>query len=858
MALSKLKSQIFKTKYFGFVIGLALFLIFLYATIFRVPIVNLFEQYFLDFNFRLKTGSITTEQIVGAPQTNLNLKVSDDIILIGIDNEALDKLGKWPFPRAYEATLLNAITRISRPENRERAVFLDMNFIEKDEKTPENDVLLIESIKANGRVYLESFFQETDFQQSLLKDHIERQKVLFNKSKQVSYDQIIGDYRNMYLWRSVEAPLKPYGEATHGYGDVSSKPDEDKIFRRQFMLTRFPEMLDEYRYENLESIPPPDSSKFERIAWMDKNGVYHDIEFPLTKEYLGKLKTRMEEESAWKEVEIEGTEGESEKFMVVYRFKDYIVPSVTLKLALEYLNVKLSDLQIILGDHIVIPNPQKFNTETQQWEKYLDSPAMYSFPVSIPKQEFENDILNNALLDDYTRDFLLGNFAKNENSYDLNPENKNNPEMMNYIAQVFMAIKYDKVKLDSPEKYLDEIRIPIDERCRMIINFMGPQSSTAYGANQTYITRPFYGYYAKAPGPDPDSWPSTKGFANKLLIVGMFAKGLADEKPTPFGLMFGPEIIANSVNTIIMNNFLNSAPVWLNILLLFGLVFLVTLISSRFPIIWSMILSLGIIVVYFFVNIVVFDLSNLILNFTVPVLAIVLNFISIVVFRVMTEEREKRKIKNMFGKYVSPTVVEKILEHPPELGGVDKELTVLFSDIRGFTTLSERMTPQALVNHLNEYLTAMTNTILEYKGTLDKYVGDEIMCFWGAPLPQADHAILACKCAIKQMEVLHQLNRDWPTEKRLDIGIGLNSGIMTVGNMGSMGRMNYTLTGDNVNLGARLEGTNKQYTTNIIISEFTYGLVKNKVVVRELDNIRVKGKNKPVLIYELIDIEDGV
>jgi adenylate cyclase len=150
----------------------------------------------------------------------------------------------------------------------------------------------------------------------------------------------------------------------------------------------------------------------------------------------------------------------------------------------------------------------------------------------------------------------------------------------------------------------------------------------------------------------------------------------------------------------------------------------------------------------------------------------------------------------------------------------------------------------------------MTDVILESEGTLDKYVGDEIMCFWGAPLAQADHALRACRSAVRQLEVLEELNAEWPEEKRIRIGIGINSGVMTVGNMGSSGRMNYTLMGDNVNLGARLEGTNKMYGTTIIMSEYTYGLVKDYVVARELDNIRVKGKNRPVLIYELIDVTD--
>ncbi len=230
----------------------------------------------------------------------------------------------------------------------------------------------------------------------------------------------------------------------------------------------------------------------------------------------------------------------------------------------------------------------------------------------------------------------------------------------------------------------------------------------------------------------------------------------------------------------------------------------------------------------------------------------IFSFVAIIVYRAMTEEKDKKMLRDTFGKYVSPQVVDQLVANPPELGGVDKDLTVFFSDIRGFSTLSENMSPQELVNHLNVYLAAMTDIILEYGGTLDKYIGDAIMAFWGAPLPQADHAARACACSLKQMEKLRELNLSWPPEKRINIGIGLNSGVMTVGNMGSSLRMNYTLMGDNVNLGSRLEGTNKEYGTNIIVSEMTYGLVKDKFIFRELDNVRVKGKNKPVGIYELV------
>jgi len=391
----------------------------------------------------------------------------------------------------------------------------------------------------------------------------------------------------------------------------------------------------------------------------------------------------------------------------------------------------------------------------------------------------------------------------------------------------------------------------------MLINYAGPRSEVGEG-NQTFNVMEFNGYVSD-PGPNPETWKPTYVLTNKIIMIGIFATGLAeDEKPTPFGLMYGVEINANALNTILMNRFLVYAPVWVSSLILFGIILIVSFMSSRLSTIWALVITLILLAVFFIVVVFIFDFYNFILIFSAPFFASILTFLCIVAYRVMTEERAKKRIKNMFGKYVNPTVVEQMMTHPPELGGVDKDLTVFFSDIRGFTTLSENMAPQSLVNHLNHYLTVMTDIILEYSGTLDKYVGDEIMCFWGAPLPQENHAILSCKCAIKQMQALGELNKEWPPEKRINIGIGLNSGIMTVGNMGSQGRMNYTLMGDNVNLGARLEGTNKQYKTNIIISEHTYGIVKDRVIARELDNIRVKGKNKPVLIYELLDIIEGL
>lgn len=408
-----------------------------------------------------------------------------------------------------------------------------------------------------------------------------------------------------------------------------------------------------------------------------------------------------------------------------------------------------------------------------------------------------------------------------------------------------------EIQVNTPAKGI--IRIPVDQNCAMIINYAGYPSSAAADGYRTFPVRSYAGYWRQTPE-DPETWPETRAVKGKIILVGAFDKGMADDqKQTPFGMMFGIEIHANSLNTLISGNYVRKVPVALDVFLTFLAIMIVSFFASRLKNQWSLPLSVASLALVYIGSSLLFDSNSILVNSSVYLTGMVLSYVSIILYRSSTEEREKRKIRAMFGKYVSPEVVAQMEDNPPELGGVDRELTVFFSDIRGFTSLSETLTPQELVKHLNEYLSAMTDIILETGGTLDKYVGDEVMCFWGAPIEVQDHAYRACKCALLQKAELERLNQTWPPEKRLAIGIGINTGIMTVGNMGSQGRMNYTLMGDNVNLGARLEGTNKVYGTMIIVSEYTYALVSDRFVFRELDTIRVKGKNRPVVIYELLD-----
>ena len=795
MAKRKGLPKIFETKYAGLFLGLFVFAL-MFAVTYGTTLVRSVELKTLDFNFRMKNTFTRRRIQEGVSLVQQNPGISSDIMIVGIDDKSLARFGRWPFPRYRTANLVDAFSRIANQGDRERALFIDVFFIEPG-AVAEDDALLVQSIRASGRVFLETVLTLGENPPGTDEEFFSRQDVLASRIGTIT--AITGDWINVNTFLGLQSPLKPYARATHGYGHANFLEDGDQVYRRQPLVVKLSRLVEEIPLEELTVDMPLDRAGFERLAWIDRQNFTHEVPWPLTTARLADLKKQMARSAPQKEEDTDGDGTTDVRFHVVRKYRDSFAPSITLSLALEYMHKKLSDIEVVLGRYIRVPSPEIFNVATQVWEPY-------------------RLVVTPAVIDEE------GNVTR-----------------------------------EGTWRTVPEVRIPIDETGAMLINFMGSPSSPNPEEHQTYPVRSFAGYAANPPPPDPARWPQTKKVANTILMVGPFSQGIAaDQKPSPFGLMYGVEIHANALNTILMNNFLYYAEPWVNLLILFAMVMLTALMVSRLQTVWSLVVTVAMILVYFLVFLVVFELSDYIITFSAPAAGTFLAFLAVVAYRTMTEEKEKRRIRDMFGKYVSPAVVTEILANPPELGGVDKELTVFFSDIRGFTTLSESLTPQELVNHLNLYLTAMTDLIFAYKGTLDKYVGDEIMCFWGAPLPQPDHAVLACKCALKQLEVLNRMNEAWPPEKRLSIGIGINTGIMTVGNMGSLGRMNYTLMGDMVNLGARLEGTNKQYYTMAIISEFTYAQVRDRVVARELDNIRVKGKNKPVLIYELVDVIDGL
>jgi adenylate cyclase len=231
-----------------------------------------------------------------------------------------------------------------------------------------------------------------------------------------------------------------------------------------------------------------------------------------------------------------------------------------------------------------------------------------------------------------------------------------------------------------------------------------------------------------------------------------------------------------------------------------------------------------------------------------------------VAWQYFVEGRQKREMKRLFGRYVSKDVFEHLVADPSlaRLGGVRRDMTVLFSDIRGFTTASEQGTPESIVAQLNDYFTAMVDVLFRHQGTLDKFVGDMVMGLFGAPMADPRHADHAVETALEMMSVLAGLNARWVSEGRpaLDIGIGINSGEMIAGNIGSDAIMSYTVIGDAVNLGSRLESLNKTYGTHILISEATRERLTIGVETRRVDSVIVKGKTQAVVVYEVVAVKE--
>jgi adenylate cyclase len=416
------------------------------------------------------------------------------------------------------------------------------------------------------------------------------------------------------------------------------------------------------------------------------------------------------------------------------------------------------------------------------------------------------------------------------------------------VAALYLGVPLSELKyVPYNVLHLGDCSIPLNDYDSAYINFAGPS-----GKFQRIS------FHQVLSGQYPAGF-----FEGKIVLVGATFLDSHDSFATPFMRsermkrypLFGVEILANIVNTILQKRFIKPSSTVLDWLIIILGGVLMTLLSLKLSPLKGVILVALIVLLYLLTSMWLFT-KHILLTTTAPVVTIGGVFLSQVVFRYFTEEREKRRIRGVFQKYVSPDVVDKLMQDPRtvKLGGEEKFLSVLFCDLVDFTTYSERFPPQEMVAILSEFFKEMTDQVFAYQGTLKEYVGDELMAFFGAPIKQADHAERACAAALAMQERLLAMRRVW-----LDMGrpalrtrIGINSGPMLVGNLGSAHRFSYGVLGDQVNLGSRLQGLNKLYGTEIMIGENTARLVMGSFLLREVDSVRVQGRKQPVRIYELV------
>ncbi|MBN2017340.1 MAG: adenylate/guanylate cyclase domain-containing protein [Candidatus Cloacimonetes bacterium] len=409
----------------------------------------------------------------------------------------------------------------------------------------------------------------------------------------------------------------------------------------------------------------------------------------------------------------------------------------------------------------------------------------------------------------------------------------------------------------------------------VLINYYGPAHTFPYYHLDTVLDdSTFQVRSEKAFGMDFntfDNYLQTGTFKDKIVLVGASAEELHDLFPTPFydpgkgyGLTPGVEIHANFIEMVLHSNYLKPFSYLYLVLGLLILIFVINIIFNFFKPTINAIIGVLLIIGYLVFVYMMFKTNHTIVNVTEVPSAILISFLGNLVMQYYMGRKEKLFIKKAFQQYVAKDIVDLVMKDPKRLkfGGQVQELTVLFSDLRSFTTYTEQHDTKEVVDILREYLTEMVDVIKENSGTIDKFVGDAIMALFGVPYYYEMHAYNACKTALIMAERLRKLQEKWTKEGKdcVQFGIGIHTGSALVGNLGSEQIFDYTAIGDTINTGARIEPMNKEYETenHIIISETTYEAVKEKVEARYLDSKTLRGKGQPLKLYELLSLKEDV
>lgn len=444
------------------------------------------------------------------------------------------------------------------------------------------------------------------------------------------------------------------------------------------------------------------------------------------------------------------------------------------------------------------------------------------------------------------------------------------PSLALIVASAVKGISPDSIRMENDSVVVGDTEIPLLPDGSAMINYQGGRITDkgSNGFESFYHYIPYEAVIASVDlvraGKEPTLPAGT--FKNKIALITASAAGLSDLRATPFSPVTpGVEIHANIIDDILSARFLRQLGGWTEktYILVLALIVGIATASTRPYVGFAVAATLSASVTGVHWELFAYGWVLPIMNVSVAMAG---TYLGVVLLKYVAEEREKKRIRSAFGHYVAPQVLKEVLESPERLrlGGERRRMTVLFSDIEGFTSLSEKMAPEDVSAILNEYLNQMMKCIKETGGTLDKFIGDAIMAEWNAPVTQVDHAARACETALLMMEEMTKLGEKWRAEGKLllNIRMGMNTGEMVVGNLGSTEIFDYTVIGDEVNVAARLEPFNKDFGTNIAVSESTRDEAEmhrpGRFVFRRLARVALKGKTAPLNVYELVGLRDAV
>ena len=845
------------------------------------------------------------------------IETRNDIATLDIDSKSLQVVGRWPWSREKHVPSI-----LAAKEHQMDALAFDIFFIERQERKLEyNDVtsindsvLTLKEVKnlfpdpdidlANAASDAKNiYFGYTFFPQPSKKMPVKKRtqikearlKILEEKGFYKKIDPDVFETINDFY--DIDPPVDELIQSSKGTYFFQTVAENDGVSRRYPLVGKYENRLfpnaglalalDHYgvSLEDVEIIPgkhlliplsspdeygrssiriPIDKRGLMQVNWAgkweDEDGQYDFTHYP----YWVLKKFRDSEYNNYVMSKVKELANTDPTLQGAKNFKALMKAALKAKFASKKDVIKTIKQLAMSGQmESYILRTSGFNTGNQ----FFESIGRKAKP---PMINLYNEIKNSntvakelAVNQDVTLDELLRN---NKLVY--------NPPIKDYTITSFNKLKEDVSSLSKStkdEKYKKILKRSLIEISQLERNFLIVQN--LYNHSLIDQQRPLYFFPNSnrivVGNPKKNTARRIVPFEYyiKNLLYGLTAAGTSDLGSQPFNgsyPMVG--LHANALNTILSDIFIIRTPKYIVSLVLLLLAALLAFgIQKLSPAIGGASVG-GLVLVYVIAAFWVFTNYNIWLDLFAPIATVGLGYLGITVYNYIQEEKNKQFLKSSFGTYISPELIDEMYEsgQEPELGGEEGYHTAFFTDIQSFSAFSEKLSASDLVSLLNNYLTEMTDILMENNGTLDKYIGDAIVAFYGAPLDLKDHELMACRTAIKMQERLAVLREQWQAEgdrwpeivHHMQNRIGINTGQMVTGNMGSDSRMNYTMMGDTVNLAARLESSAKQYGVYIQIADSTYESVKDQVVVRALDFVKVMGKEEPVKVFELISETD--